>query len=55
MFSHFVALNAAVGVATGQDDVLAFRPDHASRTVFLVDGERLILVEKGREAQSQVL
>ena len=55
VFSHFVALNAAVGVATGQDDVLAFRPDHASRTVFLVDGERLILVEKGREAQSQVL
>jgi broad specificity phosphatase PhoE len=55
VFSHFVALNAAVGVATGQAEVMAFRPDHCSRTVFKVDGERLILVEKGREAQSQVL
>lgn len=55
VFSHFVALNAAVGVATGQAEVMAFRPDHCSRTVFDVDGERLILVTKGREAQSQVL
>lgn len=55
VFSHFVALNAAVSVATGQAAVMAFRPDHCSRTVFEVDGDRLILVEKGREAQSQVL
>lgn len=55
VFSHFVALNAAVGVATGQGEVMAFRPDHCSRTVFEIDGDRLILVEKGREAQSQVL
>jgi len=55
VFSHFVALNAAVGVATGQAEVMAFRPDHCSRTVFKIDGDRLILVEKGREAQSQVL
>jgi len=55
VFSHFVALNAAVSVATGATEVLSFRPDHCSRTVFEIDGERLILVEKGREAQSQVL
>jgi broad specificity phosphatase PhoE len=55
VFSHFVALNAAVGVATGQAAVMAFRPDHCSRTVFDVEGDRLILVAKGREAQSQVL
>jgi broad specificity phosphatase PhoE len=55
VFSHFVALNGAVSVATGQAEVMAFRPDHCSRTVFEVDGDRLILVEKGREAQSQVL
>ncbi len=55
VFSHFVALNAAVSVATGQAEVMAFRPDHCSCTVFEVDGDRLILVEKGREAQSQVL
>ena len=55
VFSHFVALNGAVSVATGQAQVMAFRPDHCSRTVFDVEGDRLILVEKGREAQSQVL
>lgn len=55
VFSHFVALNAAVAVATGRDEVMAFRPDHASRTAFEIVGERLILAEKGREAQSQVL
>lgn len=55
VFSHFVALNGAVAVATGHAKVMAFRPDHCSRTVFDIDGDRLILVEKGREAQSQVL
>jgi broad specificity phosphatase PhoE len=55
VFSHFVALNAAVSVATGGESVAAFRPDHVSVTVFdLVDGG-LILVDKGREASTQVL
>ena len=55
VFSHFVALNAAVSVATGEEAVAAFRPDHVSVTVFdLVDGD-LILVDKGREASTQVL
>ncbi|MDR6625377.1 histidine phosphatase family protein [Caulobacter segnis] len=55
VFSHFVALNAAVAVATGREEVVVFRPDHCSRTTFEAEGDRLILVEKGREAQSQVL
>lgn len=55
VFSHFVALNAALGVATGQARVAAFRPDHCSVTVFDIRDDRLILKEKGREAQSQVL
>lgn len=55
VFSHFVALNAAVGMATGEERVAAFRPDHCSITVFDIVDDRLILVEKGREAQSQVL
>ncbi len=55
VFSHFVALNAAVSAATGGEVVAAFRPDHVSVTVFdLVDGD-LALVEKGREASTQVL
>ncbi|MGR4866812.1 histidine phosphatase family protein [Caulobacter sp. LARHSG274] len=55
VFSHFVALNAAVSAATGGEQVAAFRPDHVSVTVFdMVDGD-LILVAKGREASTQVL
>lgn len=55
VFSHFVALNAAVSVATGEGRVAAFRPDHCSITIFDICDGRLILREKGREAQSQVL
>lgn len=55
VFSHFVALNAAVATAMGRAQVVVFRPDHCSRTVFQAESGRLILVEKGREAQSQVL
>jgi len=55
VFSHFVALNAAVAMATGREQVVVFRPDHCSRTIFQAEGGRLILIEKGREAQSQVL
>jgi broad specificity phosphatase PhoE len=55
VFSHFVALNAAVAVATSDSRVATFRPDHASITQFEVRDGRLLLVSKGREAQSQVL
>ncbi|MBO9560965.1 MAG: histidine phosphatase family protein [Caulobacter sp.] len=55
VFSHFVALNAAVSVATDGEAVAAFRPDHVSVTVFEVVDGGLILVEKGREASTQVL
>jgi broad specificity phosphatase PhoE len=55
IFTHFVAINAAVSAATGDERVLSFRPDHASITVFDSDGETLTLVEKGREAETGVL
>ncbi len=55
IFSHFVAINAAVSAATGDERVLSFRPDNASITVFDTDGERLALVARGHEAQTRVL
>ncbi|MDB5456584.1 MAG: Phosphoglycerate mutase [Caulobacter sp.] len=55
VFSHFVALNAAVSVAIGDDHVAAFRPDHVSVTVFETGDQGLILIAKGREASTQVL
>jgi len=55
VFSHYVAINAAVSLLTGVDQVLAFRPDHASITVLETDGQAVRLIEKGSEAQTAVL
>jgi broad specificity phosphatase PhoE len=52
--SHFVAINAAVGAATGTDRIIVFTPDHCSRTVLDVDGDRLVLVELGAERRTEV-
>lgn len=50
IFSHFIAINVAVGSALGGDRVVVFSPDNCSVTVFDVEGRKLELVEKGREA-----
>jgi broad specificity phosphatase PhoE len=55
VFSHYVAINAVVSHLLGDDRVLHFRPDHASITILETDGTELVLVEKGREAQTGVL
>ncbi len=55
VFSHFVAINAAVSTLGGQDDVIAFRPDHASITVLEGDDQGLALVALGAEAVTSVL
>jgi broad specificity phosphatase PhoE len=55
VFSHFVAINAALACVTGEPQVLTFRPDHCSITVFEVTDGKLTLVERGPEAATQVL
>ena len=55
VFSHYVAINAAISHLDGDERVLVFRPDHASISTLETDGERLTLVERGREASTQVL
>ena len=55
VFSHFVAINAAVSCITGEPKVLSFRPDHVSMSVFDTAGGRLTLIERGPEAATQVL
>lgn len=53
--THFIAINVAVGAAQKRDEVVCFRPDHASVTVVSNDNRRLRLVELGREADTLVL
>ena len=54
VFSHFIALNAAYCAATGADQLVAFRPDNCSVSVFESDGETLKLLKQGHEADTQV-
>lgn len=53
--THFIAINVAVGAAQKRDEVVCFRPDHASVTVVSNDKRRLRLIELGREADTLVL
>ena len=50
IFSHFVAINVAMGAAVDDDKVVVFSPANCSVTVFDTDGARLSLVERGSEA-----
>jgi broad specificity phosphatase PhoE len=52
--SHFVAINAVIGVATGDDRLVVRRLDNCSvTTVDMLDG-RVRLVEGGREADTLI-
>jgi len=55
VFSHFIAINVAVAAATAREDVVCFRPDHASITCVEVRQGGLRLVELGRHADTTVL
>jgi broad specificity phosphatase PhoE len=52
--THYIAINAAVGVATADDRVVNFRPDNCSCTMLESDGRALSLVELGRQAETAV-
>jgi broad specificity phosphatase PhoE len=54
VFSHFVAINAAIGAAIGDDRLVVRSLDNSSVTVFdVVDGS-LQLVESGHEADTLI-
>ena len=52
--SHFVAINAVVGAALGDDRLVCFAPDNCSWTVIDVDGDDLRVVALGRQAMTEV-
>jgi broad specificity phosphatase PhoE len=55
VFSHFVAINAAVGVALEDPRVRQFEPGHASITSFTIVNGRLRLERQGVVAATQIL
>lgn len=55
VFSHYIAINAAIGVATGDDRVVVAQLDNCSVTVIDVNADgRLEIVEIGGEADTVV-
>jgi broad specificity phosphatase PhoE len=54
VFTHYIAINAAVGHATEDDRVRSFSPDNASITIMETGEDGLYLVEKGLEADTRV-
>jgi hypothetical protein len=55
IYTHFIAINVVVGNSRKLDDVVCFRPDHASATIVETDATGWRVVELGREAQTTVL
>jgi broad specificity phosphatase PhoE len=54
VFSHFVAINAVIGAAVGDDRLVIRSLDNCSVTVIEVVGDRLQLVEGGHEADTLI-
>jgi len=54
VFTHYIAINTAVGHATADDRVVSFGPDNASITILETKGNKLYLVEHGDEAVTRV-
>ncbi|MCU1454526.1 MAG: bifunctional RNase H/acid phosphatase [Acidimicrobiales bacterium] len=52
--THFVAINAVVGWAIGEERICTFAPTNASITVLDTDGRSLTVVRLGAEADTTV-
>lgn len=55
IFTHFIAINAVVAAARRSDNVVCFRPDHASVTLVESTASGFELIALGREAETGVL
>jgi broad specificity phosphatase PhoE len=55
VFTHYIAINVAAGAAQKREEVVCFRPDHASVTILEANASGLGLVQLGREAQTSLL
>ena len=55
VFTHFIAINVAVGAALSREDVVCFWPDHASITCIETGNGNLRLVDLGRQANTTIL
>jgi len=52
--THFIAINVAVGWATGDDRIISFKPDNCSCTALEISNGKLELVSLGQEAETVI-
>jgi broad specificity phosphatase PhoE len=52
--THYVAINVAVGAATGSDRFVSYNPDYCSQTVVEVSDDTLTVVQLGDERTTRV-
>ena len=52
--THFIAINVAVGFATGDNRIVCFEPDHCSSTVLEIESNSLKVISLGRQRATQV-
>lgn len=55
IFTHYIAINVAVGASRNDNAVACFKPDHASVTTIETAGSSLRVVQLGREADTTIL
>ncbi len=55
IFSHFIAINVAIGAAMGSERILVSQPDHCSCTELEVAGGVLRLRAEGRQLETRIL
>jgi broad specificity phosphatase PhoE len=55
VFTHFVAINVAIGAANGDDTVVIAHPDNCSVTTMTNVGGELLLVDAPAQATTEVL
>ena len=54
IFTHFIAINVAVGNANGDDRVVNFLPDNGSVTIIEANESILNVIQQGLEAKTEI-
>lgn len=54
LITHFVAINVAVGVATGEARIVCFEPDYCSCTILEVRQRQLHVLTLGKERATRI-
>ena len=55
VFTHFMVMNAVLGQAQGQSQIVCYQPDYCSVLTLRTGGQALQVAELGRQSESRIL